>query len=79
MYGYSIRVAEAVRNADESLLGVQLGRKCVERNIPIADVARILNVSRQTVYSWFTGLTHPHPHRREAILMWMGLDLKISD
>jgi hypothetical protein len=79
MYGYSIRVAEAVRNADESLLGVQLGRKCVERNIPIVDVARILNVSRQTVYSWFTGLKRPNPHRREAILVWMGQDLKTID
>ena len=79
MYGYSIRVAEAVRNADESLLGVQLGRECIERNISIVDVARTLNVSRQTVYSWFTGLTHPHPHRTEAILVWMGSGLKISD
>jgi hypothetical protein len=79
MYGYSIKVAEAVRNADESLLGVQLGRKCVERNIPIVDVARTLKVSRQTIYSWFTGLTHPHPHRREAILLWMRLDLKTGD
>ncbi len=79
MYGYSIKVAEAVRKADESLLGVQLGRKCVERNIPIVDVARTLKVSRQTIYSWFTGLTHPHPHRREAILLWMRLDLKTGD
>jgi len=79
MYGYSIRLAEAVRNADESLLGVQLGRKCVERNIPIVDVARTLKVSRQTIYNWFTGLTHPHPHRREAILLWMRLDLKTGD
>ena len=79
MHGYSIKVAEAVRNADESLLGVQLGRKCVERNIPITDVARTLNVSRQTIYSWFTGLRHPHPHRKKAILVWMGADLKTSD
>ena len=79
MYGYSIRVAEAVRNADERLLGVQLGRECIERNISIVDVARTLKVSRQTIYSWFTGLTHPHPHRREAILLWMRLDLKTGD
>ena len=79
MYGYSIRVAEAVRNADERLLGVQLGRKCVERSIPIVDVARTLKVSRQTIYNWFTGLAHPHPHRKEAILAWMRADLKTSD
>jgi hypothetical protein len=36
-------------------LGVKLGRTCVEANLPAAYVARVLETSRTTVYSWFRG------------------------
>lgn len=61
MNGYSIRVAEAIKTADGDLLGVQLGRKCLERDIPVTEAARILKVTRQTVYSWFCGKSQPTP------------------
>jgi hypothetical protein len=32
-----------------------LGRVCVEANLPAAYVARVLETSRTTVYSWFRG------------------------
>lgn len=67
MNGYSIRVAEAIKNADGSLPGVQLGRRCLERDIPVVEVARILKVTRPTVYNWFCGKSKPQPHHIRGI------------
>jgi hypothetical protein len=72
MNGYSIRVAEAIKNADGSLLGVQLGRKCLERDIPVVEVARILKVTRQTVYSWFLGKARPQPHHVHGVEIFLA-------
>lgn len=58
-YGYSARLIELNKQADKRLLGVRLGRVCIKHNIPVADVASTLGVSRQTVYNWFTGDTSP--------------------
>ena len=44
-----------LRDADAGRLGVQLGRLCVEANLPAAYVAKVLETSRTTVYSWFRG------------------------
>ncbi len=71
MAGYSIRVAETIRGADANLLGVQLGLMCLECDISIAEIAGILGVSRQTVYGWFGGKTHPHPHHQLGIEKWL--------
>ena len=48
------------KQADQSLLGVKLGKKCIGRGVSVADVANKLNVSRQTVYNWFVGLHSPN-------------------
>jgi predicted transcriptional regulator len=53
--GYSMFTAEAIRNANQELLGVKLGRICVRDDIPVKDVAEFFGVSRMTVYSWFKG------------------------
>jgi hypothetical protein len=53
--GYSRLTVRRIYEADGSLLGVKLGKLCVERDIPIADVAEYFNVSRVTIYSWFRG------------------------
>jgi hypothetical protein len=55
--GYSLLTVQEVREANQSLLGVQLGKICIERNIPVTDVADFFKVSRVTVYSWFRGKT----------------------
>jgi hypothetical protein len=55
--GYSTLTAREIREADASLLGVQLGLLCLDREIPATDVAEFFNVSRVTVYSWFRGKT----------------------
>lgn len=67
MNGYSIRVAEAIKNADGNLQGVQLGRKCLERDVPVAEVARTLKVTRQTIYSWFCGKSQPQPRHLHGV------------
>lgn len=53
--GYSIPTVEAIRHANPFMTGVQLGKICVEREIPVGDVAEYFGVSRVTVYQWFKG------------------------
>lgn len=55
--GYSTLTVQEVKEANQNLLGVKLGRICVERNIPVTDVSDYFGVSRVTVYSWFRGKT----------------------
>lgn len=57
--GYSYALVKAIQAADPKLLGVQLGRLCIEQDIPVPHVADRFNVTRQTVYSWFTGKYKP--------------------
>lgn len=57
-YGYSARLIEFNKAADQESLGVQLGALCIKHNVPVTSVAAKLNVSRQTVYNWFSGV-HP--------------------
>jgi len=44
-----------IKSANQQLLGVQLGRVCLNKDIPVSDVASFFGVSRMTVYSWFRG------------------------
>ena len=53
--GYSALTVREIMAADPRMLGVQLGRICVDRDIPVADVAQFLGTSRVTVYAWFRG------------------------
>jgi hypothetical protein len=55
--GYSLLIANEIREANKSLLGVQLGKICLDRDIPVMDVAEFFDVSRVTVYAWFRGKT----------------------
>lgn len=57
--GYSIRVAEAIQSASDTLLGVRLGQACLELDVPVTEVAQRLGVTRPTVYSWFVGKSDP--------------------
>lgn len=65
--GYSRKFAEANKKADQSHIGVQLGRICIARDIPVPDVAEYLGVSRQVIYLWFLGKSMPHPKTRERL------------
>ena len=41
--------------ADHRRLGVALGRAAIKLGVSVAEVARAMGVSRQTVYNWFIG------------------------
>lgn len=58
-YGYSARLIELNKKADPKLLGVRLGRVCIKHGVPVAKVAEVLLVSRQTIYNWFIGVSNP--------------------
>lgn len=65
--GYSLLVAKRIREADSRLAGVRLGKLCLDRDIPVKDVADFLGVSRMTVYSWFQGNTSVPPKHMEKL------------
>ena len=73
--GYSRKFVEANKKADQRHIGVQLGRICILRDIPVQDAAEFIGVSRQAVYMWFLGKSLPHPNMRE-VLMKLISDLK---
>lgn len=54
-HGYSANIVKEIAEANPTLLGVKLGRICVEKDIPVVDVATFLGVTRVTVYAWFRG------------------------
>lgn len=60
-YGYSLRLIQLNHNANDSLLGVRLGRLCIRFNVPVSVVAERCKVSRPTVYNWFIGAAAPKP------------------
>lgn len=66
-YGYSLNVILLNEKAEQRLLGVKLGKKCIKRRIPVATIAVKLGVSRQTVYNWFVGAYEPKSFHEEAI------------
>jgi hypothetical protein len=70
--GYSLKIRKLNRKADKNSLGVQLGRHCIEKDIPVSFVVETLGVSKQTVYNWFIGVHAPHPSfvpKMKAILL----------
>jgi DNA-binding phage protein len=72
MRGYSLHIVEALKNADSELPWVKLGLICVDRGIPVDTVARILGVSRQAVYSWFSGRYTPSTKTAESIVKFLS-------
>jgi hypothetical protein len=65
--GYSQRVIEANQLADFNSLGVRLGAFCISRDIPVLDIAEYFQVSKVTVYNWFTGKVEPRKAQEERI------------
>jgi hypothetical protein len=55
--GYSSKFIHAVSTADKVKLGVKFGLICIQKDIPVADIADYFKVSRMTVYNWFKGVT----------------------
>ena len=55
--GYSSKFIHAVSTADKVKLGVKFGLICIQKDIPVADIADYFKVSRMTVYNWFKSVT----------------------
>ena len=69
--GYSILLADQIKKADPTLLGVKLARVCLDKDIPVSDVADFFSVSRMTIYSWFRGdvaVSSKHTEKMEKLL-----------
>jgi len=65
--GYSLQIVRANEQADPSSIGVLLGRACIKKDIPVAEVATFFGVSRMTIYSWFSGAGKPRKLMEEKI------------
>jgi transcriptional regulator with XRE-family HTH domain len=65
--GYSLRLRDLNDKAPSDMLGVKLGRLCIEHNIPVMEIANEMGVSRQAVYNWFQGTSIPGKAASEKI------------
>ena len=52
---YTEKYLRDLQDCNPMRLGVQLGRLCVSANLPPSEVAKVLDVSRMSVYNWFKG------------------------
>lgn len=65
--GYSTLFIRKVEEADQGDLVIQFAHACIARELPISEVARRMEVTRATVYNWFTGKSSPRVHQLEKI------------
>ena len=65
MSNYTVKVVELNAAADQTLLGVRLGRLCISQDISVNHVAKYLNVTKATVYKWFAGKADISKHLRD--------------
>ena len=70
--GYSRKLIHMNDDASDELIGVRLGRVCINNDVPVIDVANRLGGSRQTVYNWFCGDKSPQDQPVDAILDYMA-------
>lgn len=75
---YSDKLLLQLQQADGSLLGIRLGRLCVEANLPVAYVSKALGVSRNTVHLWFRGQLMQERWRKvvEAFMYLVEQDMR---
>jgi|TARA_R110000823_G_scaffold245735_2_gene369868 hypothetical protein len=52
---YSQEFLVELNTLDESRLGVQLAKACINAELPITEIAKVFEVSRMTIHSWFRG------------------------
>ena len=59
--GYDSLFIRKVEEADQNPAVLALADVCIERSVPVTEVAAALGVTRATIYNWMTGKTVPHP------------------
>jgi len=52
---YSDKFLIGLQSADDTRVGIQLAKVCVEAHIPLLYVANYFNVTRMAVHGWFRG------------------------
>lgn len=70
--GYSLHIRNLNADAKLSSPGVALGRYCIDRGIPVAEVAREFGVTRATIYNWFCGATVPQAKLQPLLHEYMS-------
>lgn len=65
--GYSTLFLRKVEEADQGDLVIQYANACIDRDLPITEIARRMDVTRATIYNWFTGKSAPRAHQKEKI------------
>lgn len=65
--GYSTLFISAIETAGLDPLVKQFADECVRRGIPIAAIASRLDVTRASVYNWFTGRSSPRQRQLAQI------------
>lgn len=64
---YTSKIKALNALADDSMLGVRLGRFCISTAMPVVEVAAELDVSKTVVYNWFTGRRDVGKHLRQKV------------
>lgn len=67
-YTYSRKIVKRNSEADTSLLGVRLGRLCIENAVPVSIVAKRLDIAKPTIYDWFCGKVGVSKHLQKAVI-----------
>jgi len=67
--GYSKKIILANQEASDESIGVQLGRYCISRDIPVSEIADYFSVTRMTIYGWFDGTHIPSDHSEKIVTM----------
>jgi hypothetical protein len=57
--GYTLSIIRKNAEADQSKIGVQLGRVCISKNVPVQTVASYFGMTRSGIYYWFSGEREP--------------------
>lgn len=59
--GYDSLFIRKVEEADQKPAVLALADVCIERSVPVTEVAAAFGVTRATIYNWMTGKTEPNP------------------
>lgn len=59
--GYDSLFIRKVEEADQKPAVLALAEVCIERSVPVTEVAVAFGVTRATIYNWMTGKTEPNP------------------
>ena len=54
-------------------LGSKLAKQAVRLGVPVANIAYATNLSRQTIYNWFSGKNEPAKYHIPRIKEILGL------